>query len=30
MLAKCAIEPFSGNAGFYSNVFVVPKHTGAL
>ena len=25
-----AIEPSSGGAGFYSSVFVVPKHTGGL
>ena len=30
MLAKEAIEPSSGGAGFYLNVFVVPKHTGGL
>ena len=30
LLAKGAIEPFSGGAGFYSSVFVVPKHTGGL
>ena len=30
LLAKGAIEPSSGGAGFYSNVFVVPKHTGGL
>ena len=29
-LAKGAIEPFSGGAGFYSSMFVVPKHTGGL
>ena len=28
--AKGAIEPSSGGAGFYSSVFVVPKHTGGL
>ena len=28
LLAKGAIEPSSGGAGFYSSVFVVPKHTG--
>ena len=27
MLAKGSVEPLSG---FYSNVFVVPKHTGGL
>ena len=30
LLAKGAIEPSSGGAGFYSSVFVVPKHTGDL
>ena len=30
LLAKGAIEPSSGGAGFYSSVFVVPKHTGGL
>ena len=30
LLAKGAIEPFSGGAGFYSSMFVVPKHTGGL
>ena len=30
LLAKGAIEPFSGGTGFYSSVFVVPKHTGGL
>ena len=30
LLAKGAIEPSSGSAGFYSNVFVVPKCTGVL
>ena len=30
LLAKEAIEPSSGGAGFYSSVFVVPKHTGGL
>ena len=29
-LAKGGIEPSSGGAGFYSSVFVVPKHTGGL
>ena len=29
-LAKDVIEPSTGGAGFYSNVFVVPKHTGIL
>ena len=30
LLAKEAIEPSSGGAGFYSSVFVVPKQTGGL
>ena len=30
LLAKGAIEPSSGGVGFYSNVFVVPKHTADL
>ena len=30
LLAKGVIEPSSGGAGFYSNVFVVPKCTGGL
>ena len=30
LLSKLAIEPSSGGAGFYSSVFVVPKHTGGL
>ena len=30
LLAKGTIEPSSGGAGFYSNLFVVPKHTGGL
>ena len=30
LLAKGAIEPSSGGTGFYSSVFVVPKHTGGL
>ena len=30
LLAKGAIEPSSGGAGFYSSVFVVSKHTGGL
>ena len=30
LLANGAIEPSSGGAGFYSSVFVVPKHTGGL
>ena len=29
-LAKGEIEPSSGGAGFYSSMFVVPKHTGGL
>ena len=29
-LLKGATEPSSGGAGFYSSVFVVPKHTGGL
>ena len=29
-LAKEAIEPSSSGAGFYSSMFVVPKHTGRL
>ena len=28
LLAKGVIEPSSGGAGFYSSMFVVPKHTG--
>ena len=28
--AKGTIEPLTGGAGFYSSVFVVPKHTGNL
>ena len=28
--AKEAVEQSSGGAGFYSSVFVVPKHTGCL
>ena len=27
-LPKDTIEPLSGGAGFYWNMFVVPKHTG--
>ena len=27
---KGAIEPSTGDAGLYSNVFVAPKHTGGL
>ena len=30
LLAKGAIEPSSGGTGFYSSMFVVPKHTGGL
>ena len=30
LLAKGAVEPSSGSAGFYSSVFVVPKYTGGL
>ena len=30
LLSKGAIEPSSGGAGFYSRMFVVPKHTGGL
>ena len=30
LLAKGAIEPSSGGAGFYSSMFVVSKHTGGL
>ena len=30
LLAKGVVEPSSGGIGFYSNVFVVPKHTGGL
>ena len=30
MLSKEVIEPSSGDAGFYSSVFVVPKCTGNL
>ena len=30
LLAKDAIEPCSGKAGFYCNIFVVPKNTGGL
>ena len=30
LLAKGAIKPSSGGAGFYSSMFVVPKHTGGL
>ena len=30
LLAKGAIEPSSRGTGFYSSMFVVPKHTGSL
>ena len=30
LLSKGAIEPFTGGAGFYSNIFLVPKHIGGL
>ena len=30
LLAKGVIEPSSGGAGFYSSMFVVPKHIGCL
>ena len=30
LLAKGPSEPSSGGAGFYSGMFVVPKHTGGL
>ena len=30
LFPKGAIELSSGGAGFYSNMFVVPKHTGGL
>ena len=30
LLAKCAIEPSTSSADFYSNIFVFPKHTGGL
>ena len=30
LLTKGAIEPSLGGTGFYSSVFVVPKHTGGL
>ena len=30
LLANGAIDPSSGGTGFYSSMFVVPKHTGAL
>ena len=30
LFAKGAIKPFSGGAGFYSSVVLVPRHTGGL
>ena len=30
LLAKGAIKPASGNAGFYASVFIVPKHPYGL
>ena len=30
LLSKGVIEPSSGGDGFYSSMFVVPKHTGGL
>ena len=30
LLTKGAIDPSSGGAGFYSNLFVVPQHIGGL
>ena len=30
LLTKGVIEPSSGGAGFYSSMFVIPKHTGGL
>ena len=30
LLGKGVIEPSSGGAGFYCNIFVVPKHIGGL
>ena len=30
LLHKGVIEPSSGGAGFYSSMFVVPKHTGGF
>ena len=30
LLSKGAVEPSSGGAGFYSSMFVVPKHTSGL
>ena len=30
LLAKGAIEPLAGHVGFFSNIFVVAKHTGGL
>ena len=29
-MTKSAIKSSTGGAGFYSNVFVMPKHTGGL
>ena len=30
LLAKGAIEPLTGGAGLYSNIFLVPKESGGL
>ena len=30
LLSKGAVEPSASGAGFFSSVFVVPKHTGGL
>ena len=30
LLARGATEPLTGDADFYPNVFIVPKHTGGL
>ena len=30
LLTKGAVKPSSGGAGFYSGVFVIPKHAGGL
>ena len=30
LLTKAAVEPSTGDAGFYLNVFVVSKYTGGL
>ena len=30
LISKGAVEPSSAGAGFYSSVFVVPRHTGDL